>query len=263
MNVLDENTPLPEYKLFDKDLIFHAYWNGPLSSKHLESIRSCSIINKKKVILWTEHTDGTSLELLSDIMCFCEIRPFDWHSFMKDTPLHSLEKPIHKKKPFYSDYVRMALLWRYGGVWFDLDVLWLSPLDGILHKYGHLICAYRWERQNYPNQAIFISLEKEDQRLKGLIDILIKRGAFGFQEGTPLYYSTKVDLTVLPCAWFDPGWTNNQFKRFFKSQKINESLLKDLQKTSVCYHWHNQWTSDIEPHCMFLQIVKQVCQKSK
>ena len=45
--------------IYDKSVTFHAYWNGPLSEKHLYSVMSCYYFNvfnnKHKIILWLDN----------------------------------------------------------------------------------------------------------------------------------------------------------------------------------------------------------------
>ena len=66
---------------------------------------------------------------------------------------------------FYSDVVRYFLLYNYGGIWFDLDCLIIRCFDPLFH-YGNEICLYQWETMNYPNNAIFISLESKSNKMK-------------------------------------------------------------------------------------------------
>lgn len=59
---------------------------------------------------------------------------------------------------------------------------------------------------NYPNGAIFISLEPRSSKMKDAIEFIIKRNrGWGFQEAN-LTYDLPLDFLVLPCSWFDPTW---------------------------------------------------------
>lgn len=105
---------------------------------------------------------------------------------------------------FYSDFIRNILLYNYSGVWFDLDCFFLRSFDPILHNFENDICVYQWERQDYPNNAIYISLEAKSEKMKKNMDFIIERNrGWGFQEAS-LTYDTPLELLVLPCSWFDP-----------------------------------------------------------
>ena len=122
---------------------------------------------------------------------------------------------------FYSDVVRYILLYNYGGIWFDLDCFFLRNFDSIFHNFENEICVYQWENQNYPNGAIFISLESKSEKMKKNIEFIINRNrGWGFQEAN-LTYDLPLDMLVLPCSWFDADWIPNEYdigvKKFFEN----------------------------------------------
>ncbi|WP_205676555.1 hypothetical protein, partial [Brachyspira sp. G79] len=69
------------------------------------------------------------------------------------------------------------------------------------------------------------------------------------------------DLTVLPCAYFDPIWNMKDktkydypilsFEDFFKNYSGNIKSYKDFFTGSYAYHWHNQWNVKPEPNSLF------------
>ena len=61
--------------------------------------------------------------------------------------------------PEKADFYRLVLLYNYGGCWFDLDCFFLRSFDPLFINYEKEVCLYQWEKQNYPNNAIIISLE--------------------------------------------------------------------------------------------------------
>ena len=99
---------------YDKSVIFHCYWNGPLNEKHLYSILSCYYFNvhknKHKIILWLENNIPNQYNI--EIEKYAEIK-----IFVLTTELHktSFNTNFYYKRElsFYSDLVRYFLLYNY------------------------------------------------------------------------------------------------------------------------------------------------------
>jgi hypothetical protein len=223
---------------------FHCYWNGILNEKHLMSIKSCYCFHKKhKIILWLEN--NTPNQFNEEIHKYAEIRHFYLDDEIVDTFLHNVRLQYDKHRvSFYSDIVRYVLLYKYGGCWFDLDCFFLRSFEPLFFYYGYQTCVYQWEDQNYPNGAIYISLEPRSERMKQIIQFIIQRNrGWGFQE-SHFTYDLPVDLFVLPCSWFDSDWivhdANIGFDKFFKRSNQQYSF-DNFFPGAFCYHWHNQW----------------------
>jgi len=237
------------------DVTFHCFWHGILSEKHLISIRSCycfNVHNKKnrKIILWVEQNKVN--EINEEIKKFAEIREFDYKKEISTTIFNDKKFDFKTKLSYYADLVRYILLLKYGGIWFDLDILFFRNIDPILINYSNSICVYRWEKENYPNNAFYISLNKNNPDMINNINFLINRNlGWGFQAHATednLTYDTNMSLLVLPCSWFDPSWIDNPYSfkhdQFFKpTSKI--WTFDTFFPGAFCFHWHNQWDEDI------------------
>ena len=249
---------------YDKSIIFHCFWNGNLNDKHLNSVLSCyyfNVLNRKhKIILWLENNIPNDIN--KEISKYCEIKEFSLDSEIKNT--NFIEKKFYycKQLSYYSDVVRYLLLYNYGGCWFDLDCFFLRSFDPIFKYYEKEICVYQWENQNYPNGAIFISLEPKCMKMKKNIEYIIKRNrGWGFQEAR-LTYDSELDMLVLPCSWFDGCWIKNpifiekeQFDNFFIKTDKNYNF-ENYFNGAFCYHWHNRWNKPIEDNSIMKQLVK-------
>lgn len=251
---------------YNKSVIFHCYWYGNLNNKHLYSVLSCYYFNvfnnKHKIILWLEN--NTPNEINEEICKYCEIKKFSFkdekikNNFLKDYNYN------FRGITFYSDFVRVLLLYNYGGCWFDLDCFFLRSFDPIFKNYEKEICVYQWENQQYPNNAIFISLEPNSIKMKNNIHFIINynRG-WGFQEAK-LTYNLPLDMLVLPCSWFDGDWIPNLYDigtvNFFKNSKKKYNF-DNFFKGSFCYHWHNKWNMKIEKNSIIEQLVKIIKDK--
>lgn len=251
---------------YNKSVNFHCYWNGSLNEKHLYSILSCYYFNvynnKHKIILWLENNIPN--EYNKEIEKYAEIRYFSLDNEKKNMFLENINIEYGKSLPYYSDAIRCILLYNYGGIWFDLDCLFLRCFDPLFYNFENDICCYEWENQNYPNNAILISLQKESHKMKNIIQFIIERKrGWGFQEAN-ITYDLPIDILVLPCSWFDSDWIENSynigFENFFKNtnKKYN---FDTFFKGAFCYHWHNKWNKNIEENSIFNQLINII--KSK
>jgi hypothetical protein len=148
---------------YDKSVIFHCYWNGNLNEKHLYSILSCYYFNvyknKHKIILWLEN--NTLNDYNTEISKYGEIKYFSLDNEKNNIDFLNIDFYYNKELSFYSDVVRYILLYNYGGTWFDLDCFILRNFDPIFFNFENEICVYQWENNNYPNGAIYISLDAD------------------------------------------------------------------------------------------------------
>lgn len=248
---------------YDKPVIFHCYWNGTLNQKNLISILSCYYFNvynnKHRIILWLENNIPNKYNKL--IEPYAEIKYFSLSEEINNSKIKG-KINYSKQLSYYSDVIRYFLLYNYGGVWFDLDCLILRNFDPLFYHYGNEICVYQWETMNYPNGAIFISLEPKSSKMKDAIEFIIKRNrGWGFQEAS-LTYDLSLDFLVLPCSWFDPNFIKNpcNIKDIFSTVK-EEYHFDNFFKGCFCYHWHNEWNRQLDNNSIILQLFKIICNK--
>lgn len=246
---------------YNKSVIFHCYWNGVLNEKHLYSILSCYYFNvyknKHKIILWLENNDQN--EFNKEIEKYAEIKIFLLNDEIKNTNFIKNIDTKYKNITYYSNFIRTLLLYNYGGLWFDLDCFILRNFDPIFYNFKNEICLYQWEKQNYPNNAIYISLEPKSEKMKKNIQFIIDRNlGWGFQQAN-LTYDLNLDMLILPCSWFDPDWIKNPFNIGGEKFFIKTTYLYNFDnffKGSFCYHWHNQWDKKIHNNSIIMQLVR-------
>jgi hypothetical protein len=227
---------------YHNPVIFHCYWKGDLNEKHLYSVLSCyyfNVIDKNhRIILWLEN--NTPNQYNEEISKYCTLMNFSLVD--EKSKINFLKNYTYNFSaiPFYSDFIRMILLYNYGGCWFDLDCFFLRSFDPIFLHYKNEISVYQWENQNYPNNAIFISLEPRSEKMRKNIEFIINRNrGWGFQEAMLTYDIQDLDMLVLPCSWFDADWIQNPYNigtvNFLK--KCNKEYNFDnFFKGSFCYH---------------------------
>jgi hypothetical protein len=250
---------------YDKSVLFHCYWNGSLQEKHFYSIQSCYYFHvkqnktKHKIILWLEK--NTPNQYNSLIEKYAEIRYFNLNYEIKETPLENRFFRFNTVLSFFSDVVRYILLYKYGGCWFDLDCFFLRSLDPLFFHYENQICVYQWENQNYPNGAIYISLEPKSEKMKQTIEFIADRNrGWGFQEAM-LTYDLPLELLVLPCSWFDASWIKNPQQitcDMFFQETDKQYDFRDFFHGAFCYHWHNRWNMPIHEKSIMKQLISKM-----
>lgn len=269
VNTIDYNTTISLAQnmngTYDNSVTFHCYWYGTLNEKHLYSIMSCYYFNvrnnKHNIILWIENNQPNNFN--KEIEKYAEIRVFSLNNESIDTPFHNYNHG-QSSLTYISDYIRSLLLYKYGGCWFDLDCFFLRSFDPIFAEYKNHICLYQWEATNFPNNAIYISLEPRSDKLLSIMNYIIKRNRGWGCAQAQLTYDLDIDYLVLPCSWFDAGWIpnihNNTYATFFNNTN-HKFTLDTFHKGSFCYHWHNKWNNSIHPNSIMMQLVTEIIAK--
>lgn len=255
---------MPQVK-YDSSLVFLCFWRGALNEKHLLSIQSCYITNvrnylNRKIVLWIQ--DCPENDFKTQIANYAELRQWDHEEWIERFPAKKQCEVDYNRPSFYSDFVRYSLLYEYGGIWFDLDMLVLRSVDPILATFHKFLCVYAWATEPYPNGAFMMSLQPKDPRLLHIINWFVaKNKGFGFQS-TGVKYTDPLDFLVLPYTWFDAGWINASPKicsiTDFMTKPNSSITLETLCPGAFMYHWHNQWQVVPHPQSAFRVLEKEI-----
>jgi len=248
---------------------FHCFWKGDLSDLHLMSLKSLHETHPKaKVILWTLdpfETQGTHSwikikKLLKDKIEVIQVTG-DHFKQAGASILYSQFLNLTLNKPNYarynhdvayaSDIIRFIVLYIYGGVWFDMDILFLRNFNSIkINRYvsqwgdgpvstaGNDLCG---------NAAIM----RLEQGHSLITDILLGKYPKPFYPTTTFQLDNNLDITILPSSFFDILWTSEnklpedlQFKTFDEFFSIEKF---DMPTQLYAYHWHNRWNKKPPP----------------
>jgi len=246
----NENTIPIEY--------FHCFWRGPISDLHLMSLHSLNKFHpNSKIIFWTPNIidiekceswekiknllkDQIELKILTETdfnECGASSLYSAYKSGTDNMPGRSGE---NEGLAYISDIVRFVVLYLYGGLWFDMDILFLRNLDSI--KLNRFVS--QWGDGMWGNAAI-LKLEKGHD----LIGKIIGKYSRPFYPGTSLQLDNDLDLTILPSVLFDILWRSSinadlQFRDFGSFFSVQELALPPELYT---YHWHNRWTNNPPP----------------
>lgn len=245
---------------------FHAYWRGPFTAKQAFSIKSIlATQTDPEVWLWLDADDGyaahESNPLLRSLPPAVSIRPFDAAVECRGTPLEGRADLFGDVDSVErSDLVRLVALHHHGGVYLDLDMMLLRDLGELFDQpfITEEFC-YRWSAdQPYANSA-FLRLSQGSQTTQELLARSAKLGSCRPTEILRFDRGDIPDLTILPCAFFDPLWPHadgksrleetpfDGFDGFFRKfgwrfrQKREIGSYRDFFPGAFAYHWHNLW----------------------
>jgi hypothetical protein len=261
----------------ESKIVIHFYWRVPLDfgRKQVLPIKSALVNNYElnkdnlEINLWS-NIDLSDNEYLSPIKDFINIKVWNPLEEIKGTILEEhldyYKRSIrHDDRNWIAgDFFRLLCLHKYGGFYFDMDVLILRDLSP-LNKYEFL---YQWGSSGTTTQepSIFYNgaimrLDKESTAsIKLLKETLnISSAAQSTNWSSTLYSNIKDDnLNYLPCAWFntewclkDPNYTMTAFKKEEKFRSFDGAFT---------WHWHNKWHDEIEVGSKF-QILEEIIEK--
>ena len=221
-----------------------------------------------EINLWS-NVDLSDNEFLLPIKNFINIKMWDPFEEMKGTILEShinyyKNNIVYDDKNWISgDFFRLLCLHKYGGFYFDMDVLILRDLSP-LNNYEFL---YQWgasgtqtsEPNIFYNGAIMRLDKKSNASLKLLKETLNINSGGGTQWSSTLYPRIQDDnLNYFPCAWFNTEWTlkdpSYNFDPFKKSGR------NDLFDGAFTWHWHNKWNDEIEIDSKW-QILEEIIEE--
>lgn len=264
-------------------VIYHTYWSTHmtryLTENQLASLRSFEATQPSHhtLFLWIASKDKSNL-LQSDSL---------WHSvkspniqlriiedesnkLLENTPLVTLEER------HLQELLRLVSLYLYGGVWFNLDVLFVRDLSPLLHL--------EWSTQATCFElSQFASASTVDSRFSGALMHFYANSPYvcemlsvaadelnGVVNGLKPLKSLGPDLyarvfhrvlksritpwAVLPWCFTDPSQCqkSNALPKAFDN--IGDFNVDNLNKIFV-YHWHEKWKAS--PGTIFKYLVEQ------
>ena len=244
-------------------LIINYYWRVPLefSRKQLLAVKSALVANYElnkdnlEINLWS-NVDLSNNEYLEPLKKLINIKIWDPIEEIKGTILEPYidyyKRTIieDSRNWIAGDFFRLLCLHKYGGFYFDMDVLILRDLSP-LNNYEFL---YQWgssgTQPSEPNiffNGAIMRLNKGSQASEKLIkETLSIVPAPETTAWSSTLYSRIQDnnLNYFPCAWFNTEWCLKTPSYNFDAFK--SSGRTDLFEGAFTWHWHNKWNDEIE-----------------
>lgn len=254
----------------EKRIIAHAYWYGELGRKQIFSLKSflaTQNIDIVEVWLWLDSKNGfehySENEMLQMLLPYLAVKRYDPVSEIMHTPFAKCKEMMTQEHNLAAraDAFRVLMMYKYGGLYFDLDVMFLRDFHQLFLGDEFV---YAWERQPFANSALMYC------RKGSYITTSIVRKAIQKRSCLPWvlfrYDDRQMDyLMVYPCCFFDPLWMGVQEGMSIKSYSDlfcdkNELTspkvvsFRDFFPGSYAFHWHNMWNSEIDDNSYFAQF---------
>jgi hypothetical protein len=254
-------------KAADQPLLCHLYWAGELTRKPAFAIRSFLATqdpDATQLWLWIDDIEAydrrEANRFLAPLLPHIQVLRYDAEKLGQGTAIDRAPGLYREPDPTRrSDLHRFLALYRHGGMYVDVDAMFLRDLRALPAEMPEF-CS-RWSaHMPYANSA-FLRLEREGASASALLE----RCA---QEESSLPWlvmrfeaTEEIDLFVLPCIAFDPLWPHHDghdryadapfqsfadfFRpfswRFRRSSRIRS--YRDFFPGAFTYHWHNAWTT--------------------
>lgn len=260
--------------------IANLYWKGILNRKSVFSIKSFLYHTKTKwkVNLWT----GNGTTFIDDAerqlnILKVQIKPFIFENEIKNTPFEvfKMKYPWEYNRKFFrafnifsieADWIRIILLYNYGGLYFDLDTLFIKPPEDMIAKHKQFVSPWgTGSFKNTNNNLIYLSREN-----------IIKLSESAIREKKPanimglsfLSYENlkKNNIDVLSLCECDACWGCSNFSCKFhfifqKKTKKNQIIMDYINENSFLYHWHNGYNRVIDNNSYFDELEKKFNEK--
>ena len=245
--IKDEDYEYPEHTT-----LFHIYTEIK-SDKELECIKSflaTQNLEKTKLIVWSDY-DINDNPLIQPYREYLDLRVWRPGVEAHGTPLQNMKHVLARDSKHWlqSDLLRILVLYKYGGVWADMDVVFIRDFKPILDQEY----MYQWGGETdiavEGACASVLAGFKESEFMHRLITGLIQSPVMPATTiwGKQLFakvWSQWPNFTIFPSTFFNTEWLITKTDRPFR-----ESLLDGFSRITTskdylfldafAWHWHN------------------------
>jgi Glycosyltransferase sugar-binding region containing DXD motif len=263
---------------------YHLYWQGPFSTKQAFAVKSVLATQRSRgeVCLWLDAEDGypghDRNEILRSLASEVSIRSFDPALECRGTPLEDRRELQENPDPLErANLFRLVTLYKHGGVYLDLDTMLLRDLGELLAQpFVTEDFCYRWSAHlPYANNAV-LRFRRGSENARKLLERSVELGSCNPTEVLQFEGGEAIDLTVLPCAFFDPLWPHadgrcrferapfDDFEGFFRKfswrfrPRQDVGSYREFFPGAFAYHWHNLWDAPEHDRSYFGRFARDV-----
>lgn len=245
----------------------HFYWMGPFGAKQALSLKSFLATHNpacSECWLWVDTAEAAKAAFtnphLAPLLPLVRVEHFRLDEEIRGTPFADQDWLRGKLTPAaISDIVRYVVLHNHGGLYVDIDTMFLRSPDELRACVDDVDCAYQW---SYIPRAASAYLR---MRARGPLIVDLMHAACAARTAHPdalFSFDRKHpgDFLILPSASFSPLWLRvdgkdhssasvpfTRFSHFFqrfgwfhrRDRSIRASL--DFFPGAFAYHWHNLW----------------------
>jgi 2-polyprenyl-3-methyl-5-hydroxy-6-metoxy-1,4-benzoquinol methylase len=246
----------------------HFYWREPLpfGRKQAACIKSAIVsqnLDNVRIHLWS-NSDLSRNEWVQPIERHIYLHHYDAKVEARGTPLEGWAGLDKDDELCWlgGDLFRLLILYRYGGVYVDCDVLLLRDLAPLLGQEF----LYQWGTELDKMNGAVMRLFAKSKTAENLLTMIprMPAGVKSTDWGSTLYGEVRKfdkSFTVFPCAFFNTEWQLyiNMGESAHPFKKGNDSHW-DFEGV-FAWHWHNKWDVPIEEGSKFHRLEARINEK--
>jgi Glycosyltransferase sugar-binding region containing DXD motif len=189
------------------------------------------------------------------LLPYVTLRLYDAETEARDTPLANRPE-VYRQRDSRAyrdgDLFRVLVLYKYGGIYADMDTVLLRSLGVFLDQEF----LYQWESFDDKYAPALLRLRAGGDFARALIDGLIEIPAGKYNWGREnMGRACRLGhrIAVFPSAFFNTEW--QAIPRFEPFKKMPYS--SEMYEGAFAWHWHNKWDDPIEPGSKFQLLEAQ------
>ncbi|RHZ82791.1 hypothetical protein Glove_103g229 [Diversispora epigaea] len=238
--IMNESEPICNE---DSKMLFHIFWRGPITDKLVFTMKSFLFsqpLNCSVLYIWINYKDVDFLnsKIMHPLHKFIPDN-IDFKTWNTEEQLSSIKffrdlkgfKLVHSSVAF-SDMVRFILLYKYGGIYIDADVLLIRDMRPLY--YSNFEFSYHWSSKREYNTAV-LRLWKNGTTARMILQGAVKN-KMNFHPYRIRKYLSQNDsyeeankhLYMLPVGLFDPLWLKNDKVQTLSTLEPNLNKIKDF-----------------------------------
>jgi len=240
---------------------FHMYWRErhgrlwrtvrPFGRKQALPVKAFVATQDRSMcslVLWSDR-DLSRNEWIRPLLPHLTLRIYDAEAEARGTPLEAHPNVFRQQDSRAyrdGDLFRVLVLYKYGGVYADMDTVLLRTLGVFLDQEF----LYQWDNFDDKYAPALLRLrhgsEFARELMQGLIEIPPGKYNWG-RENVRRAIERGRTIAVFPSPFFNTEWQAEPgFEPFKKSASSAE-----FYDGAFAWHWHNKWEEPIEPGCKF------------
>ena len=248
-----------EFTYPDEVVKFHVYSEikTPKELMVIKSYLATQNLDKTEMIVWSDY-DITDNKLIEPYKNYITFKVYDPELEAEGTPLEGNVKLKMRDPKYYlqSDLARILLLYKYGGIWVDMDVILLRDFKPILDQEYMYMWGSETDFEREGACATVLSGKSKSEFMAELIKQLIQTDArpgttcWGKDMFAALY--KRYTFNVLPAGFFNIEWCINKKHPGLGDKIESQWFIKHLENKehlfleSFGWHWHNSSKKDFE-----------------
>jgi len=242
-------------------ITFHMYWRerhgrfwktvrpfGRKQALPVKAFVATQDLSKCSLVLWSDR-DLSQNEWVRPLLPHLTLKIYDAAAEARGTPLEPHPNVVRQQDSRAyrdGDLFRILVLYKYGGVYADMDTVLLRSLGVFLDQEF----VYQWDNFDDKYAPALMRLRQGSEFARELVQGLIEipPGKYNWgRENVRRAVERGRAIAVFPSPFFNTEW--QAVPRFEPFKKTAYST--ELYDGAFAWHWHNKWEEPIEPGCKF------------